>query len=217
MLAILCGIVEERRIIAESGALVLCGAAAAANLERFIPKTCTSILSFGVCGALAPALHVGDLVLGTAVNDAKMVYPADPAWCDKLGASLERLPTHRGSVLSVSVEVGMAPEERAQLLARTECCAVDDESNAVAQFANVRRIPFAVLRAVSDDARATVPAAARNAMLPNGRANMTAVFSTLRAEPSELFGLEKTAFNFSRAIGRLWDAYRAVGPNFCVA
>jgi hypothetical protein len=74
---------------------------------------------------------------------------------------------------------------------------------------------FAVLRAVSDDANASLPMAARHATNPDGRANIQSVLEALRAEPSQFFDLHKTAFEFVRAIGRLYDAYRVIGPDFC--
>jgi hypothetical protein len=50
------GLAEERRIVARSGAFVLCGAvaAAAARLDQSAPAGYSGILSFGICGALAP-------------------------------------------------------------------------------------------------------------------------------------------------------------------
>jgi hypothetical protein len=57
--------------------------------------------------------------------------------------------------------------------------------------------------------------AARHATNPDGRANIQSVLEVLRAEPSQFFDLHKTAFEFVRAIGRLYDAYRVIGPDFC--
>ena len=59
--------------------------------------------------------------------------------------------------------------------------------------------------------------AARGATHPDGRLNVDAVFAALRANPSEILALEKIVFDFGYAIGRLRDAYRAIGPDFCMA
>jgi adenosylhomocysteine nucleosidase len=79
-------------------------------------------------------------------------------------------------------------------------------------LAQARGIPFAVLRAVSDDADTSLP---RHATNPDGRAHIQSMLEALRAEPSQFFDLHKTAFEFVRAIGRLYDAYRVIGPDFC--
>jgi hypothetical protein len=45
--------------------------------------------------------------------------------------------------------------------------------------------------------------------------HIQSVLEVLRAEPSQFLNLHKTAFEFVRAIGRLYDAYRVIGPDFC--
>ena len=62
----------------------LCGASAAADLDRAIPPACRGILSFGVCGALAPTLRVGDLIVGISVTDEIAIYLSDESWSGRL-------------------------------------------------------------------------------------------------------------------------------------
>jgi hypothetical protein len=50
----LCSLAEERRIVACSGAFVLCGAVAAAGLDQSAPAGCSGILRFRIYGASAP-------------------------------------------------------------------------------------------------------------------------------------------------------------------
>ena len=90
-------------------------------------------------------------------------------------------------------------------------------SNSVACLAQARGIPFAVLRAVSDDADTSLPMAARHATNPDGRAHIQSVLEALRAEPSQFFDLHKRAFEFVRAIGRLYDAYRVDRARFLLS
>jgi adenosylhomocysteine nucleosidase len=215
MLVAVCGLKDERRILAKSNALVLCGAAAVAQLDSQVPANCTGILSFGICGALSPDLRVGDLVLGATVMDGKEVHPADGEWLVRLKAGLKRLLVEVVPVWSVGAEGGVTPAERAALFGTTRCWIIDDESSAVASFAKRRGVPFAVMRAVSDDARTALPPAARRVVCPDGGLRIDVIWRALRTDPSQILGLERTAFNFSRAIGRLWDAYRTVGPRFC--
>ncbi len=215
MLVIVCGLALERNVAQKSGALVLCGVNETAALRRHVPPECSGIMSFGTCGGLSPELEVADLVLGTSVTDDKDVHVVDSRWSMRLSVGLERQRIKRVPILSHGVETARTPEERVELFAKTQCWAVDDESKAVARLATERNIPFVVLRSVSDDAQSELPLAARNVILPDGTSDLHAVFAGLRASPSQLFSLGKVAFDYHLAIGRLWDAYRTVGPTFC--
>jgi nucleoside phosphorylase len=99
MLVAVCGLDDERRILAKSSALVLCGAAATARLDSQVPANCTGILSFGVCGALSPGLRVGDLALGGTVMDGKEVHPADHQWLVRLKTTLAPIAGRGGAGL----------------------------------------------------------------------------------------------------------------------
>jgi adenosylhomocysteine nucleosidase len=215
MLVIVCGLADEKHVAEKSGTLVLCGINATSTLDSLVPAECTGLLSFGACGALSPELSIADLLLGTSITDDEAVHAVDAAWLERLTQGLKRQRPRNVPILSHGVETAHTPEERKALFAKTGCWAVDDESKAVARLAAKRNIPFAVLRAVSDDADSELPLAARNVILPDGTANIEAVLASLRASPLQLFDLQKTAVEYHMAIGRLWDAYRTVGPDYC--
>ena len=67
-------------------------AALAATLEAELARRLAGVVSFGLCGALDPALKVGDLVIGEAVADGADCYAADAAWIERIAAVAARAP-----------------------------------------------------------------------------------------------------------------------------
>lgn len=96
------------------------------------------LLSTGLCGALDPALRVGDIVVsgeGTLESPARFV---------------------RGDLHTVDRVVGTAREKRT-LRNQTGAVAIDMEAAAVRAEAEERKIPFLSVRVVSDSAGDTLP------------------------------------------------------------
>lgn len=99
----------------------------------------SGIISTGFCGALDPALCIGDIVVdrsGRACNGPR------PAVC--------------GEVVSMD-RVAIAAAEKRDLRARTGAIAVEMESAAVAQKAVEWGVPFYGIRSVSDLANEDMP------------------------------------------------------------
>jgi len=131
------------------GALeVLCVGLRAARLaDRGADAAPALVVSAGTCGALAPDLRTGTLV----VPDAVMT----PAGDREPTAPLPGLPA-AGTLLTVDVPAVAA--DKARLWLGTGALAVDMESALVLAWARARGVPAAVVRAVADTARAGVPA-----------------------------------------------------------
>ena len=117
------------------------------------------VISAGVCGALAPALSVGALVVPTVV----------------LGPDGGRWPTSRvpglaanGALLTVG-DVVESAAQKARLWMESGALAVDMESAAILAWARERGTPAAVVRAVADDAERGIPAALAAAVRDDGR------------------------------------------------
>ena len=96
------------------------------------------ILSIGFCGALDPALRIGDIVISGEV-------PAG------LGASFVQ-----GDVISVD-RVAFTAREKCDLRRATGAAVVEMESAAVAQKAREWDVPFGCVRVVSDIAGEDLP------------------------------------------------------------
>jgi adenosylhomocysteine nucleosidase len=129
------------------------------------------VVMTGFAGALVPELAVGDLLLATEVcdeagarwpttSDSFSSFSRDPqgsAPDDKalpFGSRLNGLSgvkISRGPLLTISGLVA-DPAEKQRLGQLHRCLAADMESAAVARLCHEHGVPFACLRAISDDA-----------------------------------------------------------------
>jgi adenosylhomocysteine nucleosidase len=73
-----------------------------------------------------------------------------------------------------------------KLFDTTGAAALDLESGAVAHAASVRRLPFAVLRAICDPAERCLPSAALGALDAQGAIAVWRVLVSLAADPRQL-------------------------------
>jgi adenosylhomocysteine nucleosidase len=91
------------------------------------------VISTGFCGALDPALHVGDIVVsGEGFEGAAGQF-------------------FRGNIWSAD-QVAVTSEEKLKLRQSTGACVVEMESAAVAEKANAWGLPFRAVKVVSDTA-----------------------------------------------------------------
>lgn len=125
------------------------------------------VISAGTCGALAPALGVGDLVLPESVlgptGERLNVTPSAHAAAVKLAGGV------RTGLLLTSTDAVGTPEAKADLWRSTEAIAVDMESATVLAWASRRGCPSLVVRAVSDTACQHVPLELIGLVTPEGR------------------------------------------------
>jgi adenosylhomocysteine nucleosidase len=158
------------------------------------------VVSAGYCGALDPALQVGDLVCPSQVLDSTgaswpcggLDEPRDPA---------QPLPWYRGRLVSMT-EVVAGPEEK-RLLGRTHTAvAVDMESAGVARWCQERGLRFACLRAVSDTQTTQLPPQLLGAMRGE-RVAMVRLAAAVFARPGLAAQLWRLARDSRRASERL--------------
>lgn len=139
------------------------------------------IVSTGYCGALAPHLRIGDIVV-----------------CRQAGGE-------PGEILGVDHVVTTAGDKR-KAFARTRAAAVDMESHALAQLAAGHGIPFRIIRAVSDEAGEDLGLDLNLARDGEGRIRAATVIRLALLHPfSGLPALKRLASNASRASDRLGD------------
>jgi len=126
------------------------------------------VISAGVCGALAPDLRTGDLVLPESVlgprGERLNVTPTQ----HQRAVALARAGA-RGGVLATSAEVMATPQQKAALLDRTGAIAVDMESSMVLAHAVTAGCPALVVRGVSDAASESLPPELIGLMSPEGK------------------------------------------------
>lgn len=125
------------------------------------------VISAGTCGALAPELGVGDLLLPESVlgldGERLNVTPGAHA------AALRLAPGARQGLLLTSRDVVGTPEEKAERFHATAAAAVDLESALILAWAAGQGCPSLVVRAVSDTARQYLPSELGGVVTPTGK------------------------------------------------
>jgi adenosylhomocysteine nucleosidase len=156
--------------------VVCVGPRAACLAERSGWRAPTLVISAGACGALAPDLVVGGLVVPEVVigpNGARLA-----------AAALSPL-ARRGTVLTVAGVVH-TPGEKARLWIETGAIAVDTESSVILEWAREIGVPGAVIRGVSDGAASGVPRDLAGAVEPGGRVSRGHALRAMLARPAAL-------------------------------
>ena len=145
------------------------------------------ILSVGFCGALDPALRIGDIVVSGEVPKG-------------LGASFVR-----GDVVSVD-RVAITAREKCDLRASTGAAVVEMESAAVAQKAREWDVPFGCVRVVSDIAGEDLPLDFNRYRDADGRFERTRIALAALGRPfTVLPGLIRLDRHCRRAAERLGE------------
>jgi adenosylhomocysteine nucleosidase len=156
--------------------VVCVGPRAARLAERGAWRPPTLVVSAGACGALAPDLAVGSLVVPEAV----------------IGPDRARLatapvsPLARAGTLLTVADVVHTPSEKARLWIETGAVAVDTESFVLLEWARGLGIPAVVIRAVSDAATSGVPPDLAAIVEPGGRVNRSHALRAVLARPGAL-------------------------------
>ena len=182
--------------------------------QSLIAAGAKALMSFGLCGGLAPGLKAGDLVLATRIISDDGDYACDRAWHNVLSARLDStLLIHDGAIFSANA-VAATVERKHDLHLSTGAAAVDMESGAVAQAGEEAGLPFIALRAVSDPADMALPPLTLTAMDEDGGLKVGAVLMSLLKHPFQIPTLPELARNSKFAQRSLKDAARAAGPDF---
>ncbi len=168
--------------LGESTAIWLCGMGeeaarrAATGLQA---GGATTLMSFGIAGALDPFLRPGDLVLPELIYAGRSLLPVSLVWRARIQ---QCLPSHLrviGGTLAASHQVLTSVVEKRELAKSTGACAVDLESGAVAEVAANTGVPFLAIRAIADPMEFSPPSALLDAVHPDGGAKLARILSLL--------------------------------------
>lgn len=186
------------------------------------------VISAGSCGALAPGLEAGDVIIPEGVLDPGgrrlNVTPGAHATAVRLasigvrgpGSGVRRPPIPESQfpsawtgLLLTSREVVATPETKASLREESGAFAVDMESALIVAWASSHGCPSLVIRAVSDTASQEIPASliglvTREGRLRSGRA-IVRVLTRPRAIPSALALRRGTAIGLKRIASLLTE------------
>ncbi|HLZ84272.1 MAG TPA: hypothetical protein VKQ54_11955 [Caulobacteraceae bacterium] len=205
-LVIVVGLVREARIAAGCGRVAIGPSGIPDALAG-----ARGLVSFGICGALDPALRVGDLIVadGVAIAGDGGRLAADPAWTAALRAAL---PEAGAGLVAGGDVIAGSVAAKAALRRASAAAIVDMESHTVAKAARAAGLPFAVVRAVSDTAAFALPRAAQAGFKAGGEPDVAAVIAALLRRPWELPALIRTALDAEKAFKSLEFAARALTP-----
>ena len=154
------------------------------------------VVSAGACGALAPELTAGELVVPELVVDR-----AGQRWPT---ARMRRLPP-AGTLLSVS-DIVETPAEKSRLWLETGARAVDMESAAILTWAAERGALGAVVRAVSDRADRGIPAAVAASVADDGRVSPLRAVTAALTRATTVSGLMELRASTETALKRVAGA-----------
>lgn len=207
---VVVGMTREAKILDGPEALIGGGDAPALadRLQAELSQGAAGVISFGLCGALAPGLKVGDLVIGDTALDIES-FEADAGWTRRLASALPDAAMGRFAWAQRPVA---SAKEKAAVRERTNAIAVDLESYVAGRFARKFATPFAILRAVSDAADRALPHAAQVGLGSDGRPAIGAVLASLRDNPWQIGGLVRTALEAEDGFHALERARQTLGP-----
>ena len=197
------GLKREAEIAGGAGVVAVAGGGYAKGLGEKLDALhgdISGVISFGLAGGLSPLLKVGEAVIADQVITGAEQWRCDERWRVALTAKLPG--AHQGPV-AASATILENAKDKSALFAATGALVVDMESAVAARFAAARKLPFAVLRVISDDARHVLPPAALVAMKPDGGIAIGRVLGSLIRHPLQMPGLIRMARTSGRAFKEL--------------
>jgi hopanoid-associated phosphorylase len=210
---VVVGLAFEARIAAGAGRQVICagiGRDLAGAITRAITPKSRGLISFGVCGGLAPELRPGSCIVASGVRTHKGQVATDRDWSQRL---LQALPhAIHGELLGVPAPLA-EPESKRTLYAETGAIAADMESHVVANAAAAHNLPFAVIRVVTDPSARPIPPAALAAMRSDGTIDIWSMLRALARTPRDVGLMFRTALDARAAHATLRTSRRALGPS----
>ena len=176
---IVTGLVQEARIAAGPGMIVICSSSDPQQLRALLAtldsSTFRGVISFGVAGGLDPSLKSGDIVVATEVMAGDTRFLAGLALNEEMiaSAALRRRRVVRGGLAGVE-QVIAATACKAALHSETGAAAVDMESHIAAAYA--AKAGFPSPRCASSP----IPPAAPCRRWPRARSSRTAISTCAR-------------------------------------
>jgi adenosylhomocysteine nucleosidase len=205
---------EAGRVTLSDGTLVAVsgiGPDAAARAARsLIEAGAEGLVSWGMAGALDPALAAGTVCLPGEVIDAHGArFTTAARWREPVAAALAssaQWPVAAGPLLTNNAPIATVAAKQAAFRA-TGAVAVDMESAAVAQLAALHALPFIAVRVIVDTAGDRVPPAVEAASRA-GRLRTSRLVWGLLLAPAELGPLIRLGSRYRMAIATLGSVAR---------
>lgn len=202
---------SELALLGDGALLAVSGigrAAAAAAANALVEAGASALMTFGMAGALDPALKPGSVVLPRELLTDGARYSADASWRERVAAELSpSRAVSEGNLLTCDRAID-TPAHKSAAFHNTGAVAVDMESAAVAEVAARRNLPFIAVRVIVDTAADTLPRAVVAASQA-GRVKIGKLMAGLIVAPSEIAALIRLAQRYRVAMRCL----RVIGPH----
>lgn len=205
------GFTREVRTVERPGIVAIAGGGVAARLEEKLDAAARAgaagIVSYGLTGALADGLRVGDWIVGSRIRGA-IEHDCHTPWRDALAA---RLPESRVGVFFADGRMIDTIAEKRALGIDHDALAVDMESHVAARVARAHGLPFAIARIVSDEVGHLLPHAITVSMQPDGGFDRTRMRASLAAAPDQMRDVVQTMAQFLTGFRGLRAGAKALG------
>jgi adenosylhomocysteine nucleosidase len=194
---VLCtsGLAAEAKIARAAGFPVVIGAGdrerTAALVESAV-QGANCLMSFGIAGALAPALRAGDVVISAEVVSDDNRWQADEWFQTHVADLALEIGAFQGAVFGASAILA-TEADKTQAWRKTGALAVDLESDVVARIASQAGIPFLVARTIADVAYRELPPAALIPLSEAGTPNLARVLGSVLRRPQQIGTLIRLA------------------------
>jgi adenosylhomocysteine nucleosidase len=174
--------------------------AATDGANALVEAGASALASWGMAGGLDPTLSAGDILLPTEVlGPAGKCLGTESGWRTRLTSAVaSQAPVRSGRLLTTSRAVGSV-EDKAELFRATGAAAVDMESAAVAEVAQIHRLPFMAVRVIVDSAEDVLPRAVTAAADQEGHLQIWRLIGALALAPNELAPLFRLARRYRAA------------------
>lgn len=184
------GLQFEARIIAGPAVRAVVLGASGTPLAALLLPTDRGVISFGICGGLAPGLAPGACVIASSISDGTRAWATDKAWTKCLARSIPNAIV--GPILGVDAPIRDI-SAKSLLHKRHGAVAVDMELHVAALAASAHGLPMAAVRAVADDATCALLATALAGRRADGSVSVAGVLAALRKQPGDLASLIRLA------------------------
>ena len=205
------GFTREVRTVEVRGVVPIAGGGVAERLEERLDAAArqgaAGIVSYGLTGALADGLKIGDWVVGSRIVGG-IDHDCDPAWRDAIAA---RLPGARVAGFFADGRMIDTVAEKRALGGDHDALAVDMESHVAARVARAYGLPFAIARIVSDEVDHLLPHAITVSMRPDGGFDRTRMRASLAANPGQMRDVTQTMAQFAAGFRGLRSGAKLMG------
>jgi adenosylhomocysteine nucleosidase len=203
---------SELAVLGDGALLAVSGigpAAAAAAANALIDAGASALMTFGMAGALDPALTSGSVILPREVISGDGArYLASSSWRARVAAALSPLRAVTECNLLSRDRAIETQSHKAAAFHASGAAAVDMESAAVAEVAARHNLPFIAVRVIVDTAADTLPRAVVAASRA-GRVKFVRLMAGLVLAPGEIVSLIRLAQRYRVAMRSL----RAIGQH----